>query len=218
MTPPTVVQSYKSYAVTVRPRDGVTSDQIVKFMKWVRKVSTYYFVVTEGETTGRHIHAGVFLAKAMSRSNFSTALVRQFPELDNDEARILRTGVRIQYDINFIETYLAKDEEVVLISSNLPEIGKLEGFWPPAREQAKAKAAKAVDKYYANLEFHWNESRGPSHEPTKDNCLDFVFEMMFKKRLIRSHDDDRKLKRVALTLRRYLLKMDKHDIEWSPWE
>lgn len=218
MSPPAVVPSYKSYAVTVRPRDGVTPEQITKFMKWVRKMCVYYYVVTEGEGATRHIHAGLFMYKAQKRSNLCTALVRQFPELDNEESRILKAGVRVQYDINFIESYLTKDEEVIEIASTLPEVGKLEGFWPPAAEQAKAKAAKAVDKYFAKLEMLWNEHRGPSVEVTQKNVGDFLFDMMYDTRAIRCIVDPKRGKQTVTVLLNYLSRKTVCDYDWAPWE
>ena len=134
MKPPASAKKYQSYAFTVRPRDGATEahDQIA--IQFVQKHCSYYYIVSEKTGSDRHLHAGVFFKKAMPRSNVTTILSRVYRELADDEKRVLCRGVRIMYNMDFIQNYLDKDDDTETVISNLPEEKFLEGYWPSDRD------------------------------------------------------------------------------------
>lgn len=212
------MSKYTSYAITFRPRNGVTDAHITKFMKYVRRTCQYYYVVTEKCDDARHLHAGIFLSIPKSKSNIATDLKRIDPTLDDDEKRNIGRGIRIQYNFDFIQNYLDKDDDTVLVAKNLPEVARLDTFWPPPEEQRLAQSKKAVDKYYANLEALWYIHTPVALEVNKDNCCDFLFNLMYNLRLIRVIKDDKTIKQTAINLMRYLQKTTRHTLEWAPWE
>lgn len=212
------MSKYQSFAITFRPRNGVTDKHITKFMKYVRRTCTYYHVVTEKSNEERHLHAGLFLTAAKLKANVITDLKRLDPTLDDEEKRNINRGVRIQYNLDFIQNYLDKDDDTVVIGSNLPEKGRLESYWPPMEEQRLAMAQKATDKYYANLEALWYQHTPPNQPVTKENCVMFLGDMMFNERKIRVMRDDKHIKNVAVMLTRYLTKETRLTVEWAPWE
>lgn len=217
MIPPSVKKSYKSYAVTVRPRDGATLLHDNLLTEFARKYCDYYHIVSEKLETDRHLHAALFLKRGVSRSNFLLMVKRVFKMLDDDEKRVLNQGVRIMYNADFMDEYLDKDDDTEVIASNRPETHSLDAYWPPSAEQEKAKASQAVDKYYAKLEMYWNQHRGPGVEQTYENVCAFVSDMMNDKRVIRVISDDRKLKATARALQRYMTRAH-YVVSLDPWE
>ena len=206
MKPPAGPKKYQSYALTVRPRDGATGfhDQIMS--DFVKKYCEYYFVVSEKLDSDRHLHAGLFLKKATSRSDLCCMIKRAYRMLDDDEKRVLVKGVRIMYNMDFIENYLDKDDDTEEVLKNLPEANFLEGYWPPTSDQMKAKAEQAVDKYYAKLEYLWYQYQNPGVEVNYQSVCMFLSRMMNAEREIRVIADDRKLKQTAMALARYIRK------------
>lgn len=210
--------SYQSFSVTFRPRSGVTDLQISKFMKYVRRRCEYYHVVTEKTGMDRHIHAALFMKKACTKGNVAIDMCRLDPDLDSDEKAVARRGVKIQYNRDWVQVYLDKDDETEVVSSNMPEWSFLESYWPPALDQKKAMAEKAVDKYYAKLEVLWLEHRGPGIEICKESVRDFLTDMMYSARKIRVMDRKKHLS-VALCLTDYLNKATSSpELSFAPWE
>ena len=123
--PPSVNNKYQSYAITVRPLDGATSEHDNLMSAFVQKYCEYYYIVSEKLDDERHLHCGIFLKKPLTRSNLGVMLKRVFKNLADDEKRVLVGGIRIMYNIDFIRTYLDKDDETELILNNLPEVSHL---------------------------------------------------------------------------------------------
>ena len=123
--PPTVTNKYQAYAITVRPLDGATSEHDNLLCAFVQKYCEYYYIVSEKLDDERHLHCGIFLKKPLTRSNLSIMLRRVFKTFSDDEKRVLAGGLRIMYNIDFIRTYLDKDDDTELILNNLPEDGHL---------------------------------------------------------------------------------------------
>ena len=215
---PTNPIKYRSYAITVRPLDGATNVHDDLLCKFVRKYCEYYYIVSEKTDDERHLHAGLFLKKPTSRSNFSLMIRRVFADLSDDEKRVLNQGIRIMYNMDFIENYLDKDDDTELVLQNLPEQGHLESYWPPSKEQEKAKAKAAVDKYYANLEYLWYQHQSPSVEVNYESCARFLSRMMYCDRLIRVLRDDKAIAQTAKHLMRYISKDDRYVPALPPWE
>lgn len=111
----------KSYALTVRPLDGITDAQISKLSKWIRKNCDYYHLVTEKTMAERHVHAALFLKSEKSRSNVLQMIMQQFKDLSTTEKSVLRRGLKIMYNGDFIKNYLDKDDDTVVVMSSLPE-------------------------------------------------------------------------------------------------
>lgn len=216
-----IIRKYKSFALTVRPRDGVTDEHIASFVKLAKRVSEFYFVATEKEGSERHIHAGLFLKEAIDVKGMNRQLVRVYKDFDDDEQRTLRKGTRIMYNIDFIENYIGdadKGDVTVVVAKELPEAKFLEGYWPSKAEQNKAIALSATDKFYAKLERLWFETRDPGVDINRDTVAVFIYDMMFKSRKIRVLRDQKHIKNVVWLLERYLKKDVSGDISYAPWE
>lgn len=208
----------KSYALTFRPRDGVTDDQLKTFVKYVKKVSEFYHVVTEKNMAERHIHAGLILKKAMKRSNVVTQLLRMFPELSIAEKSVFRQGIKIMYNEDFIRRYCDKDDDTVVIESHLPEAGCMESYFPPKPALRDPTEKKKCSLYYHELERLWHEYVPPHTELNTINARKFLSKMMYSERCLPVIRDDRSIVQIARHLVRWLARTEDDVIELAPFE
>ena len=206
----------QSYALTIRPLDGITDDQIAKVTKWIKKKSTYYHVVTEKTGSARHLHAGLFLPKAIPRSNICQCLKQLLKELTDTEKKVMLQGVKIMYNMDFISNYLNKDDSTVVIESHLPEKGFLESWFPP-KPTPQVKAAKC-SLYYHELEQLWHKHQSPSEEINSVTCRHFLFKMMYSLRVLPVIRDDKQIVQVSRHLTRWLNKAEYSTIELPCFE
>jgi hypothetical protein len=207
----------QSFAITVRPLDGITETQIQKFLKWTKKQCDYYHVITEKTMAERHIHAGLFMKVPKTRSNVSTDLMRLFKDLSDVEKSVLRKGLKIMYNEDFILNYLNKGDDTVVVASSLPEEGHMESYFPPKPEVLESRAKKC-SAYYHELEKLWYEHRTPAYEVTTITTRDFLFEVMYDKRVLPVIRDDKQIIQVSRHLTRWLNKVTTSSIELPVFE
>ena len=86
------VPKQRSYAITVRPSDGISDGQVSALSKWLRKKAEYYHLVTEKTGSQRHAHAGFILKDPVTRSNVLQMIMRLYPDLSNAEKSVLLGG------------------------------------------------------------------------------------------------------------------------------
>lgn len=138
---------YKSFAFTVRPKNGMTDELQRKILVWLKK-QDYGFAVTEMESEAKHIHGQLFTKVPRTKGAVQLSLERIQEKVDPDwdpaSKKVLRRGVKIAYNHNFIEDYLNKEDSIV-IYNNPPE--EEAEYYPSEEEQQKVKdASNAVDK------------------------------------------------------------------------
>lgn len=208
----------RSYAITLRPRTGVSDEQIQTLVKWVKKNCEYYFVITEMTMADRHVHAGLFLKKKKTKSNFSTDMLRLFKDLDVEEKSVFRKGIRMMYNNDFIDNYLTKntDGETVVIERSLPEVATLNSYYLEC-PAPKKKGPSAVDPFYANLEKLWWEHKRPIEETNPSNLRNFLMNMMNNERKIRVIADNKKIFSISCALSRYINKESSFFVEPDPF-
>jgi len=212
------MEKIKSFAVTIRPLDGVTDEQVTMFANYLRKQCDYYHLVTEKTMAERHIHAGFILKKEISRSNLSTNLMRLFKDLTPTEKSVLRKGLRIMYNWDFVNNYLNKDDDTVVIQSHLPEEGHIESFFPPKPTPVSETIAKKCSLYYHELERMWYEHVSPGTEVNTMEARNFLFNVMYNKRCLAVIRDDKQIIQTARHLVRWLNKEEYSTIELAPFE
>ena len=174
----------KSFALTLRPLDGVSDHQIDKLSKWVRKTCDYYHIVTEKTMAERHIHAGLFMKEECTRSNIVTRMMQLFPDLTPTEKSVFRQGIKIMYNPDFISKYLDKDDDTIVISSSLPEAHHMESYFPPKPDLPSLSKAKKCSLYYHELERLWMEHTTPGTEINTVVVRDFLFNVMYNLRVL----------------------------------
>lgn len=139
------MSGYKSWCITIRPKGGVGigSPLEIAFDKWIKKCKggAYTF---EKEGAERHIHAQVFYDEGKLKQNIKKGLIRHVqnentdPDWSPSSAKVLGGGIRIAYNGNFIENYMAKDlQGGAYPYINIPE--DEESYYPSQEEQKTVK-------------------------------------------------------------------------------
>lgn len=126
---------YRSYAFTVRPRNGVSSDTEKELIKWLSK-QDYGYATIEMEDEARHMHGQVWYEAERARGNFHRGLSRicerTIDDWDPAQAKVLSKGTKIAYD-DFYRSYLIdaekkKDDVINCVYENIPD--KTQAFYP----------------------------------------------------------------------------------------
>lgn len=202
-------KKHTTYAITHRPKDGVDDKSIGILVEWCQKKCKYYKVITEKEDHERHIHAAVFLKEPTDCSNVKKSIMRLFPDLLPEEKMVLRQGIKISGNTQWLD-YLEKGDSTVVIQSNLPEKSHLESYY--SQPDLPSKVRKNLS-YYGRLEKLWYEHVDPSRVQNPVNCRHFLFNMMYNKRLIDVLRDDKTIIQTSRHLARYLNRVTESVIE-----
>lgn len=198
------MSKFSSYAFTVRPRDGISDGDLQKFTTWAIKRSLHYYIVTEKTGHERHIHAGLIFRKELMRSNVCTLLKQLFKDWSVEEIRVLFNGVKVMYNNDFINKYMAKGDDTVVIAESLPEAGHLEKYFP-ARTPPKELSHKHSLKFH-ELEQLWYQHVPTWKEINPENCRHFLYDIMYNKRIYPVLECDKKKIQLSRNLSRWLKK------------
>lgn len=210
---------FTSFAFTLRPRDGITNADRDKFTAWAVKRSEYYSIVTEKLGSQRHVHAGLIFKVSVTRSNVCQLLKQLFsPSWSPEEIRVLFQGVKIMYNMDWIDNYLTKDDDTVLVAQCLPEAGHLESYFP-SKPPPKERSPRCSIKFH-ELEKLWYEHVPTWKEKNAANCRHFLWDIMYNKRIYPMVEEDRKQIQLSRNLSRWLNKEDEcsFDIQLFPGE
>lgn len=209
---------FKTFALTLRPRNGITDKQVEDLAGWIRKRSEHYHIVSEKTGAAKHVHAALFLKTAVTRSNFAVVysrLLKKF-SLDFEEIAVAKKGLKILYNNDFVVNYLDKDDDTIVIASSLPEVSRLESYYPP--KPTVKNRVEQHSKYYWQLESLWHKHVPPTYEVNTPNVRDFLFKMMYHERCLSVIKDDRQIIQVARHLTRWLNRVTHSTIEIAPFE
>lgn len=198
---------HRTFAVTFRPRDGVVLGHTRALTDYCHKKCDYYHIITEKDEHEKHIHAALVYSQDMTRSRVCIEMKRLWKIDDPDERMVLNKGVKLMYNESWIQQYLEKGDMTQVIASNLPEIATLDKLFKPMEEYFPDRKDRRSEMDI--LEALWHEHRGPGCEINYSNCKDFMFDIMYNKRIYRVLKDDRAILQTARHLRRYLLKLDR---------
>lgn len=212
------IPTFRTFALTVRPLDGITDKQISTMAKWLKKSCDYYHLVTEKTGSARHLHTGFILRESRTRSNVLSKILNLHKDLTATEKSVLRSGLRIMYNWDFVNSYLDKDDDTVVIESCLPEVGHVESFFPPKPVPAEATKSKKCSLYYHELEAMWYKYTTPGYEVNTINARHFLFRVMYSERCLPVIRDDKQIVQTARHLVRWLNKSTESTIELPPFE
>lgn len=186
-------RKYKSFAFTVRQKNGNTNQCNNAFISFVQSKAGG-FCVLEGEGDSLHLHCGVWLETEISKSNFNTQLCRIYEKVrtDEDSVKVLRGGTRIMYNDDFMNEYLNKKDSRFVYKSL---VDNREEFYPSENEQSMAKN-KDVDSVLASYELYIKENYTFDYckDMLNENIDKILYDIWFKKKLFKAPRDP-KLKR-----------------------
>lgn len=197
---------YKSYAITVRPRSGISDETIDEIIKWFKK-KDYGMVVIELENEARHLHGQIWLNDAVARGTICTALVRicerTVKDWDRAQVKVLRQGVKIAYS-DWNDNYLVDNEskdDANIKYDNVPD--KTSDYYPTQEDQDRVKAKhNAVDLKYHELSIKYLDWLG-NRKSRLGLCAEFLSWAMFEGRVIRVIEDPKRRQWTCTCLYRY---------------
>lgn len=196
---------FTTFAITIRPRSGVSDSDISSFSSFVRKHCEYYYVITEKTEDERHIHSALFFRIPKTRSNVITYMSRLFKHFDKEEKANLNKSIKILYSNDFITKYMNKDDDTVVIERNLPELGHLESFYPDKPSSVSDADSRRLYMHSTMREYEtlWRKYMSPIAEVNTLTVRDFLFDMQYSKRCIGLLDDKRVLQHARWFTRWY---------------
>lgn len=179
---------YRGWAITIRPRDGITSAQITSFLDWVdgpRSGVLGCTAVTEGINECRHLHAAVYLVEPRRKDAVVRAMKGIQGCTDRAEERVLSQGVKILYSPDFEEVYLTKNEDghtVELLSCRMSMEDRLACLPSQEEQDAVQMATNSADKYFHQLALEFTKTEQIPHVEAVE---DFLHAKMFVDKTMR---------------------------------
>lgn len=203
--------SYRSWCITIRPRDGLSDKTLDAAKKWLQKCP-YSFAVLEMDHEARHLHAQIWYNEPKVRGDICKQIQRicerTISDWDDAQKKVLRQGVKIAYSDWYLD-YLAENglkEKPNIILENPPD--KTLDFYPTEEEQQNIQIMKtAVDPRFANLEIKFYEWVGERDVSLKV-VSQFLAIQMFQERTIKVLLHQRDRKALAVSLLAYVQKSD----------
>lgn len=205
-------QYYQSFALTIRPRLGITDNTINAFKIWLLK-QTHSVAVTEMTNEARHLHAQIWLSEGRTKDDVAKAVKRicerTIEDWDASQTKVLRGGIRIAYSDWYLE-YLVDNEEKGcveidnIVTNNPPD--RTEHYYPSEEEQEKVKAvAQAADPRFLKMEQDCNRYLECSgKELTIKNVASWLSYAMFDERSMKVLVQQRDRTAVCKTLYAYM--------------
>ncbi|AXH79057.1 MAG: hypothetical protein [Circular genetic element sp.] len=206
--------SYKSFAITVRPRDGITDKTVTALTKWF-KALPYSVAVLEMQSEARHLHAQIWFNEPKTKGDISKQIHRicdrTISEFDTSQLKVLRQGIKIAYSDWYLDYLVDNDnktDDAHIIIDNPPE--KTLDFYPTEEEQDKLQnKINAVDPRMYALEQSFLE-RYPDNLTLKA-VAQFLSEEMFVNRTIKCVLQQRDRTALCKTLHAYINKSNSID-------
>lgn len=206
------MNKYKSFGITVRPRNGIPSNGVLEtsLIKYCKK-QDFCSYVFEKEYEARHCHIQLFFNEGKYKGDIKKQFLRiceaNIPDWDLAQKKVCIL-VRICYN-NWIENYciendIKKEEysDNCVINVPLDE----QNYYPSEEEQAKANAkSNAVDQRFHNYVELYNEH--PEFKdckyPTMFMCAKFMNDIMFVSKKIPVIIDDKARRNVVRCFHSY---------------
>lgn len=200
---------FRSYCITIRPRDGISDETVTQCKKWLTKCD-YASAVLEMENESRYLHAQIWSNTPKARGDICKAVQRicerTVKDWDNAQLKVLRSGVKIAYSdwyLDYLEENDLKEAPNIIYSSP-PELTM--EFYPTEEDQLNLQTMKtAVDPRFANLEIQCLAYLG-ERTVTEKSVAAFLCDAMFVQRTIKCVIQQRDRIALAKTLYAYISK------------
>lgn len=222
---------YKSYAVTLRPLDGIQDVDMTMFMKIVYQIAKYYHVITEKEDGAKHIHACLYLRKPESSSAFNQRFMRKFKDPLEARESIWKHAYKAKnmYNDDFYAKYLVEENEegakaddpFDVVDTAMCDVKERCTYYQDT-QQRERKEKRSADPYYSRLLKMYMEKVpkdkvGFVPDPSLEQVHQFLYEEMMELK-IRVISDGRKYRRVCKMLQALICWRCKKCIKDYPFE
>lgn len=207
------VDKYRSFCLTVRPRNGLKGP-LEEALKKYCKSFPFYQMVLEGENESKHAHIQIWSETPTTKGDTNKKLERvcakAYEDWDQNQCKVLRTGTKIAYS-DWIENYCVDNDlkgESNIILDNRPLDS--DPYYPSEEEQEKCKRrSQAVDQQMCKLELlfeEWYDIHGNSQSIDIKLVGTFLSDMMFSARKIVCVKQGRDRYSLCTTLHAYITK------------
>ncbi len=146
---------YKSYAITLRFRHGITDGDILNVKAALSKHKTIGYVEKEG--TERHLHAAVLCERPVRIDNVKRMIkARQTTFLQGWQWKIALC-VKPMYNGDWAKKYIVKDGAAPVFSESWPE-GDLSAYYAPKNDKQMKRVGPAKNRFlvkWAPLCLEW---------------------------------------------------------------
>jgi len=210
-------QTYKSFALTIRPRLGITDATIEAYLSWLRK-QAYAVAVLEMADEARHLHAQIWIEEGRTKDDVAKQVKRicerTIEDWDAGQSKVLRSGIRIAYSDWYLE-YLTDNEEkgeANIIINKPPD--KTESYYPTEEEQEQVKAvSQSADPRFTKMEQECNEYLGKNNlNLSIKSVARYLANSMFVERTMKVLVQQRDRTAICKTLFAYMSKSGDIDL------
>jgi len=189
---------FRSFCITVRPRDGINNDTVEEIHKWLSRHPNFAFAVLEMEGECRHLHAQLWYDDPKNKGDIQKALTRicerTIPDWDAKQKKVMAGGTKVAINdwyLHYLTNNDLKIDDPNILIDKPPNISS--PYYPSDEEQEKVKTmARAVDPRFAKLEMDYKE-KYPDTPVTLKSVASFLSDAMFISRTIKVivHQRDR---------------------------
>lgn len=190
---------YKSFCFTIRPLKGINDETTDALCKWLSK-QEFAFACLEMEGEARHCHGQIWNKVERDKGSVNRSLenicARTIEDWNPSQNMVMRRGTKIAYSDDFVEEYLAKEDNIIFNNPPFKEISS--DYYPSQEEQERVKA-KSNSKNSLFLECK-TQFLQQGNEVTLENVAIFVRDGMYKNDTITVIQDDRRRKQFVTSL------------------
>lgn len=119
-------RNHKAFSITVRPKYGITDDDVEKYLSWVTTYIPYSYTVTELHKHDYEIHSVIFLNVARRSDSIRRSLIHLFKFSPDENLHAIRVN-RIN-NLDWL-TYITKSDSNDVLHTNLPEPHLINSFF-----------------------------------------------------------------------------------------
>ncbi len=205
---------FKSFCITVRPKNGLSDDLLEALIKRVKKYD-YGFICTEKEEECKHAHIQIWLNEAVPKGTIATAFQRIQSKSDPDwsEAsnKVLRQGIKIAYNDWYLDycelNELKIDEDISRILYSNPPCITLNYYASEVEQEKILARSNSSNKYYYTLKERFIQDNWILKYPGDTYTVaEFVCNEMFVKDRIPIIKDPKQRRWLCICLLKYIEK------------
>lgn len=187
---------FKSFALTIRPREGINDQTVEECCKFAKKFSFSFGALEKTkDIQTRHLHLQIWSDEPKRKADIAKQLQRicerTIDNWDNAQLKVLRSGIKIAYSDWYLDYLVENDEKIEtdeigeIIINNPPE--KSMDYYPTEDEQEALKnKINATDPRFHQMEVELKEFlKDDTDTLTMNKVASFLAHSMYVKRTMK---------------------------------
>jgi len=193
-----------TFQMTISPKGDVSPECESALIKWIKKTTSYAYVVAErGKNGQRHLHMCLAFEAPRSKQCMQEDTWKfRVKKWHGDSVGKYAVVVTTMYDHRWYDEYLKKESEVEVLYDEYDRDAVSKLFPAPEVQQLliESKGKKVCDTYMHEHCLLWTETSLPV---SVAGALQYLRERMFKEKSMMVIQDERRVRQLALALYRY---------------